>query len=241
MNRTYFVTGGSRGIGREIVKKLSSLGFNVVFVYQSNEEMANKLIKETNSLGIKCDVNNIKELEQASKNGKIYYGIKSYDGMISSAGISYYNTIDKSDTDDVSKVIGTNLIGTINSIKVVANDMIEAKKGNIILISSIWGTVGASCESIYSASKWGVLGLMKSTALELAPSNIRVNAISPGVILTDMSKDFTSDELEILKEKTPLGRLGKAQDISEMVAFLLSDNANFITGQNIVIDGGFTL
>lgn len=241
MSKLYFVTGGTRGIGREIVYSLSKNEDKVVFVYQKEDLSAKKISEETGALGIKCDVRDYTNLKIAAKSGRTYFGKKSYDGIVTCAGISKYALINKMSEEDIKNIIDINLTGAINSVKAVVDEMISVKYGKIIMISSIWGNSGSALESIYSASKHGVTGFAKSLAAELIYSNIRVNTVSPGPIDTDMLDELKEEDLKLLRSKSLDSRIGTPKDIANLVEFLFSSKGDFITGQDIVIDGGFTL
>ena len=161
--------------------------------------------------------------------------------LVNNAGVSLYKLFQDCTVDDVEKIFGANTFGVINATRAVVPSMISAKCGKIINISSIWGKVGASMESIYSASKGAVISLTLALAKELAPSGICVNCVCPGVIETDMLNSFSDNDKNELKNQTPLNRLGSPEDVADIVCFLASDNANFVTGQVITVDGGFTL
>ena len=162
------------------------------------------------------------------------------DVLVNNAGISQQKLFNDITEDDWNKMVGVNLSGVFHCCKSVLPDMIRQKSGRIINISSVWGVYGASCEVHYSAVKAGVIGLTKALAKEVAPSKITVNAIAPGCILTDMLTDeLDSGTIASLAEETPLGRLGTPEDIAKAVSFLASENADFITGQILGVDGGF--
>lgn len=163
------------------------------------------------------------------------------DVLINNAGVSSQKLFTDITDDDWRKTIGVNLDGVFYCCREVLPQMISRKNGVIINISSMWGEVGASCEVHYSASKAGVIGLTKALAKEVAPSGIRVNCISPGVIMTDMMSGFDDNTIEELKSETPLQRLGTPEDIASAALFLASDEASFITGQTLGVNGGFVI
>ena len=143
-------------------------------------------------------------------------------------------------SEDYDEILNTNLKGTFNTIKPFLPSMIENNSGKIVIVSSVWGLNGSSCESLYCASKAGQIGFMKSLAKELAPSNINVNCVCPGLIDTDMNKSLSHEELKAILEEIPLNKIGTPEDVANAIYFLSSDDANYITGQSLTIDGGWT-
>ncbi|HEY8892179.1 MAG TPA: SDR family oxidoreductase [Clostridium sp.] len=235
------VTGASRGIGKGIALELAKAGACVVINYRSNEEAAEKTFQEIRDLGsyalkIKGDVSNYefsKEMIKTTvdKLGKI-------DILINNAGISKVGLFMDATPDEWDNIINVNLKGTINCSHNAMQEMIKQKSGSIINISSMWGNVGASCEVVYSASKGAINAFTKALAKELAPSNIRVNAIAPGVIDTEMNDWLSSDERKALVNEIPMMKFGEVSDVGMLVTFLASEKSKYITGQVITIDGG---
>lgn len=241
---TVIVTGGARGIGAEISKTLALNGYNVIINYNKSQDEAmqikNNLINKGFNVEIfKADVSNILEVENMINFCKEKYA--TVDVLVNNAGISQAKLFTDITQNDLDNIINVNLKGTFYCSQFAAREMIRRKKGKIINISSMWGMVGASCEVHYSAAKAGVIGLTKALAKELAPSNIQVNCVSPGVIETDMISDLCESEIESLKQQTPLLRLGKTGDIANLIFFLASNKADFITGQVISSNGGFVI
>lgn len=242
--KTVLITGASRGIGRVIAKKFAQNNYNIIINFHKNESKANSLAKELSkynvrTLIIKADISNEKEVKSM-----INLSIKTFgqiDVLINNAGISLAKQIQDTTLSDIQKVVDTNTLGAILTTKELSKHMISNKQGKIINISSIWGKVGGSMESVYSASKGAVISFTLALAKELAPSNINVNCICPGVIDTDMMKVYSQEEKSALISSTPLNRLGKPEDVANLAYFLASEEASFITGQVITIDGGFTL
>ena len=242
MERVAIVTGASRGIGREIAKSLAKQNIKVIANYNNSEEKAIELKKELETEGIiidivKADVSKREEIKKLVK-----YAIENYekiDILINNAGISEYKLFTDETDEDWNKVINTNLYSAFAVSQEVIPNMIKNKNGCIINISSVWGLVGASMEVLYSVSKAGIDGLTKALAKELGPSNIRVNAIAPGIVDTDMCKNFTKEELEDIKEEIPLERIGKVKDISKCINWLIDDD--YTTGQIISINGGWII
>lgn len=254
MNKSVFITGGSRGIGAACVKKFAEEGWNVAFTYKENEEAASRVLKEAEAasgdglaISMQIDLTPSKsrdvydDVATAIKNAKTYFGIKAFDTVICNAGIGVSNLITDMEAAEVEDIIGINLTGSILTAKAALSDMIAEKSGNIIIMSSILGRRAGSCEAVYSASKAGLIGFGRSLAAEVGPSGIRVNVIAPGVIDTDMCANFDEETRALLRSETPLDRLGVAEDIAGMALFLSSDEASYITGQVIGIDGGFKI
>lgn len=242
--KTILITGASRGIGKEIATKFAKNGYNIVLNYNKSEKKAKELSDNLNKLGArtllcKADVSNDKEVEKMIKNALATFG--SIDVLVNNAGVALSKILQETTSTEIQKTFGVNTFGTINCTKAVVKNMITNKSGKIINISSIWGKVGASMETVYSASKGAVIAFTLALAKELAPSNIAVNCICPGVIETDMLNCYTDEEKNELKVNTPMLRLGSPEDIANAVYFLASDNASFITGQVLTIDGGFIL
>lgn len=234
------ISGGSRGIGQGLVEAFCQKGDKVAFIYKSNHEAARSVAEKTGAVAICADVANPNEVRRAVKEAETALG-GHVDVLINNAGISLISVMQ--DVTDVQwrEVLDTNLSGAFYLSREVLSGMISSKNGRIIHIGSMWGKVGASCEVAYSAAKAGLRGLTLSMAKELAPSGITVNCVEPGVIDTAMNAKLGAETLAALAEETPLGRLGTTQDVSSAVLFLASDEASFITGQMLSVDGGFAL
>lgn len=232
------VTGASRGIGREIAKMLAQKGNKVIANYNKSEEYAIKLQEESENIEIyKADVSKREEVHQM-----VDFILKKYgniDVLINNAGISESKLFTDVTDQDWYKMIDTNLYSVFCVTQEVLPNMIYNKKGCIINISSVWGLVGASCETIYSITKSGINGLTKSLAKELGPSNIRVNAIAPGIIDTDMNKNLREDDIKNIKEEIPLEKIGNTLDIARCADWLIQDE--YTTGQIISVNGGWVI
>lgn len=242
MNRVAIVTGGAKGIGREIVKKLANKGINVVINYYNSEQKAIELkneLKDNNNLVeiFKADVSKREEVKKLVKFTLDTFG--RIDILINNAGIAEYKLFTEETDEDWERVINTNLYSAFAMCQEVVPTMINTKKGCIVNISSIWGMVGSSLEVLYSVSKAGMDGLTKALAKELAPSGIRVNSIAPGIIMTDMSNDFTEEEIKEINEQIPLGKFGKPEDVAKCVEWLIEDE--YTTGQIISPNGGWVI
>lgn len=232
------ITGASRGIGKEIAIKLANNGNRVIANYNKSEEQANILKQENNNIEIyKADVSRREEVHKMVTDVIQKYG--KIDVLINNAGISEEKMfIDVTDAD-WNRMINVNLYSVFCVTQEVLSSMVAQKNGCIINISSIWGLVGASCESIYSVSKAGIDAITKSLAKELGPSGIRVNSIAPGIIDTDMNKNLNQQEMDQIKENIPLEKIGKAIDIAKCVEWLVDDK--YTTGQIISINGGWII
>ncbi len=244
MSKTVLITGGSRGIGKACVLEFCEKGYNVLIGYNSSETKAKELKDSLLSKGynvriFKCDISKKEEA-----NAIVDYCVKEFNGidvLVNNAGISQEKLFIDITEEDIDNMINTNLKSVFYTTQRALKYMLSEKKGKIINISSMWGLVGASCEVHYSAAKAGVIGMTKALAKEVGPSNIQVNAVAPGVIQTDMLNSFTQEDLNVLKEETPLMRLGTPKDIAKVVGFLASSDADFITGQVISSNGGFVI
>lgn len=238
MKKIVLITGASRGIGREIAINLAKKGYTVIANYNKSEQQAKELENNNENIEIyKTDVSKRNDVKNMVKYILNKYG--KIDVLINNAGISETKLFTDVSDEDWNKIINTNLYSAFCVTQEVLPDMINRKQGCIINISSVWGIVGASCETIYSIAKAGLDGMTKSLAKELGPSNIRVNSIAPGIINTDMNKNLTSEDLENIKNEIPLERIGKTLDISKCVEWLIDDD--YTTGQIISINGGWII
>ncbi|MBQ2944497.1 MAG: SDR family oxidoreductase [Ruminococcus sp.] len=243
--KTAVVTGASRGIGAACAVALAKSGYNVILGYKVNKERAEQLAEVLISgygiaaIAQKADVSLSSEADALIETA--YRNFGRVDVLVNNAGIAGFKLFTEITDEEWNEMIGTNLTGVFNCSRAAARYMINQKSGSIVNISSMWGQVGASCEVHYSASKAGVIGLTQALAKELAPSNVRVNCICPGVIKTDMLSEIDEETIASLVEETPLGRLGTPKDIADSVAFLCSDRAEFITGQVLGVNGGFVI
>ena len=238
------VTGGSRGIGRAICLELASCGAHVVINYNSSATAAEDLVAEIAASGgaaeaIQADVRHADQVAALFKT--VLANHASIDILVNNAGITRDNVIMRLKPDDFDDVISTNLRSAWLCCREAARSMMRKRKGTIINITSVVGIAGNAGQSNYAASKAGLVGVTKSLAKELAGRGIRVNAVAPGFVETDMTADL-SDELRARAiEAIPLGRMGEPRDIAKTVAFLASSNASYITGQTIIVDGGMVM
>ena len=239
MNKVALVTGGSRGIGREICRVLAREGWHVAVNYNNSAVAAQTLADEINGIAVGGDVASPAAVEAIFTEIRAELGEVSL--LVNNAGIGEYGLFTDLSFERWNELIGTNLTGAFNCCKAAIPAMVRDKSGCIINIASMWGEVGASCEAAYSVTKAGLIGMTKALAKELGPSGIRVNAVSPGCIETDMMARFSPAEREALADETPLGVIGQPSDAAEAVAFLASEKARFITGQVLGVNGGFVI
>ena len=235
------ITGGSRGIGAACVRKFAEEGFAVAFFYAEDEKAAEAVSKETGALAVKCDVSDSEAVRLGVAEILRHFAIDGFDAVVCNAGISVEGLVQDLTDEEWSRVSGVNIGGVVNVVRAVTQGMVSEKKGSIVLMSSMWGRSGASCEAAYSATKSAVIGFGQALAKELGPSGIRVNMVAPGVIDTDMNKGRSEADWQEIFEETPLGRMGKPEEVAELVYFLSSEKAAFITGQTVGIDGGFVI
>ncbi len=246
MNKTVLITGASGGIGSAAATAFAQNGYDVILHYYNNKDCANRLAKDLSerygikTLAVRADVadkasvyNMYNEIDKCFEN---------VDVLVNNSGISQQKLFTDITADDWKKMTGVNLDGVFYcSQEALKRYMIKNHSGVILNISSMWGQVGASCEVHYSAAKAGVIGLTKALAKEVGPSNIRVNCICPGVVMTDMMKGFDKQTIDELKNEAPLNKLGTPQDIANAAVFLCSEQASFITGQILGVNGGFVI
>lgn len=235
--KNVLISGGSRGIGRACVKLLCESGCRVAFLYEKNDQAASELASLTGAAAIKCDISDREQVFKAYEDAKKAVG--HIDSVVSCAGIAQQALFQDVTEGDWNRMIGVNLSGAAYLAQAALPGMISEKQGAIVFVSSIWGEVGASMEAHYSASKAGLIGLMRALSKEVGPSGIRVNAVTPGVIKTDMVSCFDEETMQALADETPLGRIGTPEDVAKAIRFLLSDDASFITGQTLGVNGGF--
>ena len=238
--KTIVITGGARGIGKAIVYELAKSNYNIILNYNSSQKEAEQIKEELTKQGCKVDIYKADITKKEEVQKMIEYTIEKYkkvDVLINNAGISQIKTFAELTEEDWDKMIDTNLKSIFYTSKAVLSTMLHEQNGLILNISSIWGVIGASCEVHYSTAKAGMNGFTKALAKELGPSNIRVNAIAPGIIDTNMNANLNKEEVEQIKESIPLERIGKPEQIAKAVKWLIEDE--YTTGQIISIDGGW--
>ncbi len=229
------ITGGAGGIGEAICRRLTADGYYVYINYNNSKEKAEKLASEIDGQAVRFDISDNGAVRNAIEN------IGHIDLLINNAGISEIDLFTSIKQENADKILDINLKGTLNCARAVLPSMINKKSGNIINISSMWGQCGASCEVDYSASKAGIIGFTKALAKEVAPSGIRVNCIAPGFIMTEMNSRFSEEDLKLIRDDIPLGIFGEPRHIADAVAFLASDQAEYITGQILAVNGGMVI
>ena len=230
---TTVITGGSRGIGAAAVAWFAQRGDRVVFLYEKDHEAARKVARATGAEAICCDVADGEAVRRA------FASIGHLDNLILCAGICRYGLLQDLSEEDWDRIFAVNVKGIYTCVKAAMPAFLQAQKGSIVTVSSMWGQVGASCEAAYSATKGAVIALTKALAKELGPSGIRVNCVAPGVILTDMCASVAPEVLAELAEETPVGRNGKPEDVARAMEYLAG--AEFITGEVLAVNGGYVI
>ena len=239
MSQTVVITGGSRGIGEAMVRLFSEKGWRVAFTYKNSREQALALQKETGALAFRCDAGSEQETEQMA--GEVLRIFRHADALICNAGISYTGLLQDMRVSEWDALFSVHVRGAFLATRAFLPGMISQKSGSILYISSMWGRTGASCEAAYSACKAALIGLGKALAKEAGPSGVRVNCLCPGVIQTDMLREYSPEALDALRDETPLLRLGTSEDVARAAFFLCGQDAAFITGQALGVDGGFAV
>jgi len=239
--KTVLVTGSSRGIGKAIAVKFAKKGYDVIINCAHNEDELIKAKEEIETYQVSClafygDMGDYDAAQEQFRQIKKIYG--GLDVLVNNAGVAYVGLFADMTPEDWNRVISTNLTSVYNCCSLAVPDMVRNKNGKIINISSVWGSVGASCEVAYSASKGGMNAFTKALAKELAPSNIQVNAVACGAIDTEMNRFLADDELLSLIEEIPANRLGRAEEVADLVYHLAYKN-EYLTGQVIGLDGGW--
>ena len=242
--KTALVTGGSRGIGRAIVLRLATQGADVAFSYKGNATAAAEVVAAVEAMGrralsIQADARSQEGAEGLVKS--VLEAFTKIDILVNNAGITRDNLIMRMNPEEWSEVLETNLFGAFYAIKAVTRPMLKARGGRIINITSVSGQAGQTGQANYSAAKAGLIGLTKATARELASRGITVNAVAPGFVLTELTQDLPQNLQDEITVRTPLGRFGTTEEIANAVAFLASDEAAYITGQVLAVDGGLVM
>lgn len=244
MSKIALITGATRGIGKQIALTLAKQGYDIALNYRTENEELEKVKREIEANQVKCltvkaDVSDFVACEKLVK--EVIEKFKKIDVLVNNAGITKDMLIMRMKPEDFEQVIDINLIGTFNMTKNVITHMIKVKKGRIINISSVVGISGNAGQTNYSASKAGILGFTKSLAKEVASRNILVNSIAPGFITTDMTENLKEETKKEIAKNIPLKRMGTAQDVANVVKFLVGEESSYITGQTIQVDGGMLM
>ena len=244
MSKVALVTGGTRGIGKQIAITLAKEGYDIAINYRKDNEELQNTKKEIESTGRKClavqgDVSSFEDSEKFVKEVLEEYG--QIDVLVNNAGITRDGLLMRMKKEDFESVVDTNLVGTFNVTRNVIGAMTKARSGRIINVSSVVGVSGNAGQTNYSASKAGIIGFTKSLAKEVASRNILVNAVAPGFIETSMTDVLKDEQKENIAKTIPLKRMGKAEDVANVVKFLASSDSSYITGQVINIDGGMLM
>jgi len=240
-DKVVFITGGSRGIGRACAVAFAKRGATVVINYAGNEAAATETVKLVGEAGgkgkaLRFDVSNTEEVNKAVDETVKELG--RIDVLVNNAGVAVDGLIMRFADADYAKTLDTNLKGAFNLIRAVSRPMMKQRQGAIINMTSIVGEMGNAGQAAYAASKAGLIGLTKAMAKELAPRNIRVNAVSPGFIETDMTQHIPEEAKKMMLQVTPLARLGKAEEVAAATVFLASTDASYITGEVLKVNGG---
>ncbi|MBQ8028102.1 MAG: SDR family oxidoreductase [Clostridia bacterium] len=243
MNKGAVITGASGEIGQALCHSFAEAGYDIVAHFFKNEEKAKKLCSlleekyHIKAKAIKADFSSEEEIRLLAEEAKSFLSV---DVLINNAGIAHQNLFQLVENSKAKEIFSVNSLSAMLLTKELLGEMIKRKSGRIINISSMWGVCGASCEVHYSASKAALSGFTKALAKEVGPSNITVNCIAPGLIDTKMNSNLSEEDLSAIVEETPMGRIGKPEDVSSLALFLAGEGASFITGQIITVDGGLT-
>lgn len=241
-SRVAFVTGGAGGIGAGICRALAKEGYAVAVGYHTSKDEALRLADALQAMGVRsmavqCDVTDAIQIAAAKQSVQAYLG--NVDTLVNNAGSASYRMFCDETQESIAHIMQTDLVGAMLTSHVFSADMVSARFGRIINIASVWGVCGAAMEVVYSAAKAGLIGFTKALGAELAPSLVTVNSVSPGFIDTPMNARFSADDRAAILDEIPACRFGTPQDVASAVVFLASENASYITGQNIVVSGGY--
>lgn len=244
MNKVVFITGATRGIGKQIAITFAENGYDIALNYRTKNEDLEKVKQEIEKNRVTClcvqgDISNFEDCERMTKEIIKYYG--KIDVLVNNAGITKDTLLMRMKKEDFETVIDVNLVGTFNVTKHVLPHMMKARTGRIINISSVVGVAGNAGQTNYSASKAGIIGFTKSLAKEVASRGILVNAVAPGFIETQMTEVLKEEIKEEIAKSIPLKRMGKAEDVANVVKFLASEESSYITGQVLHVDGGMLM
>lgn len=243
MKKCALITGASGGIGSAIALRLAKDGFNIAACYCSDEEGIGRLSKKLDETDAeyriyKADVSDFNKIKEVFTDATEFFGGVSV--LVNNAGIAQQKLFTDITEQEFDRITAVNFKGVFNCCKCAVPFMVSQKSGKIINISSMWGVYGASCETVYSATKAAVIGLTKALARELAPSNVQVNCVAPGAIDTKMNNNLSESDKADFADEIPMGRFGTAEEIADVVSFLAGDGSNYVTAQVITADGGLT-
>lgn len=242
--KTAIISGASRGIGAKIAQQLAKNGYLVIVNYNNSQQKAQQLCDDIKSqrgmaVAYKADMSKPDEIKAMTDYVQKDFG--TIDLVVANAGIGLNSLLIDTTDEQIHDLIYTNMVGTITLCRECAKHMLKNHKGNIITISSMWGQVGASCESVYSATKGGIISFTKAIAKELGYNGIRANCIAPGLIDTEINSNLSGEDIQSLVDETPVGRIGTTQDIANAVLWLASEESGFVTGQVISVNGGMII
>ena len=245
MDRKVLITGASRGIGAAAARAFARQGWNVAIQYQNRADLAQALVRELTALGgkavaLQADVSDPAQVVELMERTVAQLG--GLDALVCNAGVALPQQLLTDTTPEQWRALmGVDLDGVFHCVRAAIPHFVRQHSGSIVTVSSMWGVTGGSCEVPYSAAKAGVIGLTKSLAKELGPSGIRVNCVAPGVIATDMNAHLSDEDMAVLGEETPLGRIGQPEEVAKAIRFLAGEEASFITGQVLCVDGGMVI
>ncbi|WP_209122324.1 elongation factor P 5-aminopentanone reductase [Alkalihalobacillus sp. BA299] len=239
MNQTCLITGASGDIGAAIAEKMAARGFSLYLHYYKNEQNIQKVAHNCKAYGVDVHLIQADLSQKASATRLVKQLHEPIDVIIHNSGSTYYGLLTDMKDEEIEKSIQLHLASPIQITKALLPSMIKKQSGNIMVISSIWGLTGASCEVVYSAVKGGLNSFVKALAKEVGLSNVRVNGVAPGAIETNMLSQFNKEEIHMLKEEIPMGRLGKSVEVANVVSFLTSNEASYINGQIISVNGAW--
>ncbi|MGN1004699.1 MAG: elongation factor P 5-aminopentanone reductase [Oscillospiraceae bacterium] len=237
--KTVLITGASRGIGAACARKFAAEGFRVAINYNHSKELAEALAEELGGIAVQADVADPVQVQKMVDT--VLDKFCQLDILVCNAGVSHVGLLSDMTDAEWRRLFAVNVDGVFHCCRAVIPHFVHRKSGRIVTVSSMWGQVGASCEAAYSASKAAVIGLTRALAKELGPSGISANCVAPGVIDTDMNRALSAQDLEALKEETPLERIGTAAQVADAVWFFSGGQSDFITGQVLGVNGGLVL
>ena len=237
--KTALITGGSRGIGAACARKLAAEGCRVAVNYNRSRVQAEALAEELGGIAVQADVADPEQVK--SMVDTVLEKFCQLDILVCNAGVSHIGLLSDMTDQQWRRLFAVNVDGVFHCCRAVIPHFVHNKSGRIVTVSSMWGQVGASCEAAYSASKAAVIGLTRALAKELGPSGISVNCVAPGVIDTEMNRELSARDLAVLREETPLGQIGRAEQVAGAVWFLCGGQSDFITGQVLGVNGGLVV